>query len=335
MAAAQYAQMGVMPNMLRNDLDMESFFDFSQGTQTNEQRAISRPTSKAGSSKQQPQFASPIYDDADERQVFAGPSHEYDRFRQQTGVPAGDLISLSHINPSFGGFNSGIDEMGFNNGFDDSWTTGIDMDANMNIDYASNLPTIVFPSDATVDPSSQNYIDPLSMDSTEEPPSNVGRLWPGMHQQQAQQAALAKARAQEHQQQQSRRQHELQQRQQQQQPQQQQQWPQQQHQLPQSKSAGKQRALSQHTDPWTEDSISRVLDGMRHNSHASVLSEEDGSVNNDFTPNFAHLKKDDEDLDEDERLLASEEGKKLTSKERRQLRNKVSARAFRSRRKGK
>jgi len=38
-------------------------------------------------------------------------------------------------------------------------------------------------------------------------------------------------------------------------------------------------------------------------------------------------------MDEDELLLASEEGKKLTSKERRQLRNKVSARAFRSRRK--
>jgi hypothetical protein len=38
-------------------------------------------------------------------------------------------------------------------------------------------------------------------------------------------------------------------------------------------------------------------------------------------------------MDEDERLLNSEEGKKLSSKERRQLRNKVSARAFRSRRK--
>jgi bZIP-type transcription factor MBZ1 len=45
------------------------------------------------------------------------------------------------------------------------------------------------------------------------------------------------------------------------------------------------------------------------------------------------MKKDEEDMDEDERLLASEEGKKLSSKERRQLRNKVSARAFRSRRK--
>ena len=51
-------------------------------------------------------------------------------------------------------------------------------------------------------------------------------------------------------------------------------------------------------------------------------------------PHIAKLKKEEDEMDEDERLLASEEGKKLTSKERRQLRNKVSARAFRSRRKG-
>jgi len=38
--------------------------------------------------------------------------------------------------------------------------------------------------------------------------------------------------------------------------------------------------------------------------------------------------------DEDEKILASEEGKKLGPKERRQLRNKVSARNFRVRRKG-
>jgi hypothetical protein len=52
-------------------------------------------------------------------------------------------------------------------------------------------------------------------------------------------------------------------------------------------------------------------------------------------PHIIRMKKEEEDMDEDERLLASEEGKKLSSKERRQLRNKVSARAFRSRRKGK
>jgi hypothetical protein len=49
--------------------------------------------------------------------------------------------------------------------------------------------------------------------------------------------------------------------------------------------------------------------------------------------NIPRPRKDEDDMDEDERLLASEEGKKLSSKERRQLRNKVSARAFRSRRK--
>ena len=55
---------------------------------------------------------------------------------------------------------------------------------------------------------------------------------------------------------------------------------------------------------------------------------------NEVLPHIARMKKEEEDMDEDERLLASEEGKKLSSKERRQLRNKVSARAFRSRRKG-
>lgn len=44
-------------------------------------------------------------------------------------------------------------------------------------------------------------------------------------------------------------------------------------------------------------------------------------------------KKPLDEMDEDERLLNSEEGKKLTSRERRQLRNKVSARHFRERRK--
>ncbi|KAL1582193.1 hypothetical protein WHR41_09185 [Cladosporium halotolerans] len=38
-------------------------------------------------------------------------------------------------------------------------------------------------------------------------------------------------------------------------------------------------------------------------------------------------------MSEDERFLASEEGKRLSSKERQRLRNKVSARAFRSRKK--
>lgn len=43
--------------------------------------------------------------------------------------------------------------------------------------------------------------------------------------------------------------------------------------------------------------------------------------------------RDKDDIDEDSKLLFSDEGKKLSSKERRQLRNKVSARNFRVRRK--
>ena len=48
-------------------------------------------------------------------------------------------------------------------------------------------------------------------------------------------------------------------------------------------------------------------------------------------PDLLNLKQGE---DEDEKILASEEGKKLNPRERRQLRNKVSARNFRVRRKG-
>ena len=85
-------------------------------------------------------------------------------------------------------------------------------------------------------------------------------------------------------------------------------------------------------DNLREDTISRVMSEMRRNSSMSdPMSPQSGSV----LPHIAKMKKEEDDMDEDERLLNSEEGKKLSSKERRQLRNKVSARAFRSRRKGK
>jgi hypothetical protein len=86
-------------------------------------------------------------------------------------------------------------------------------------------------------------------------------------------------------------------------------------------------------DQRTEDTISRVMNEIRRSSHiaAESLSPQNGSV----LPHILKAKKDEDEMDEDERMLNSEEGKKLSSKERRQLRNKVSARAFRSRRKGK
>lgn len=79
--------------------------------------------------------------------------------------------------------------------------------------------------------------------------------------------------------------------------------------------------------------ITRVVAQIRADSQNASTSMQDN--NQGLLPHIIRAKKDEEDMDEDERLLASEEGKKLSSKERRQLRNKVSARAFRSRRKGK
>jgi hypothetical protein len=151
--------------------------------------------------------------------------------------------------------------------------------------------------------SSPEFINPSAIGSVlPTQTNNAGRVWPGMHQQQA---ALAKAQAQQKQQQQL-----IQQQRQQSMAPQQRQRP---------------RAHTQ-TDPIVEEKISQLLNSMRQSSVDS---------NNDETPQMsAHrMRKEEEDMDEDERLLASEEGKKLSSKERRQLRNKVSARAFRSRRK--
>lgn len=327
MAAAQFAQMGSMPNMIKNDLDMDTFFDFSQATPSHDQRSPSRASVITGPSTQTTNNLS--YDDADDRQIFAGPSHEYDRFRQQTGIPIGDG-SLSHLNQpidSFGGFNSGIDEMSFGM---DGWATGLDMDADMNMGFAPNMSNNFYPPSNN---SRGDFIDPTHMDAVEEPQSNVGRLWPGMHQQQAQQVAMAKARAQQQQQQQLQQQQFM--RHQQMQQQQHHQMQQQQSQPHQTKAAGKQRASSQQTDPHTEESIARLLNNMRQNTHAATIADEDDEASNSFMANMSRMKKDEEEMDDDERLLASEEGKKLSSKERRQLRNKVSARAFRSRRKGK
>ena len=84
-------------------------------------------------------------------------------------------------------------------------------------------------------------------------------------------------------------------------------------------------------DPVVEEKITQLLNSMRQ---SSVNTEAEDQPVANMMAQVQKMRKEEEDMDEDERLLASEEGKKLSSKERRQLRNKVSARAFRSRRKG-
>ncbi|KAK2049977.1 bZIP transcription factor [Colletotrichum somersetense] len=241
-------------------------------------------------------------------QPLTGPSHQYDLYKQQTGIVPGALAStlaVNEINPHISGYNSGYGMEYLGGGLSpendlfDFNTSPSQNSARLDMDMEFDSP-----------PDSQYFfpnptVNPAAIAGQESPvaqqQSNVGRLWPGMHSQ----AALAKAQAQQRQQQQI-----IQQQQQRQQ-----------------QVGNKPRTKTQQpTDPIVEQKITQLLNSMR------AKSGEEGESPSPLM-NLPRTKKDEEDMDEDERLLASEEGKKLSSKERRQLRNKVSARAFRSRRK--
>jgi len=171
---------------------------------------------------------------------------------------------------------------------------------------SDSLSTMFYPSS-----SSGQFVNPTALVGQEDSPTDAAparRMYPGMH---TQQAAQAKAQQAQRQQEMARQQ--------------------QQRQIPGQKPLPT-HPKSQQKDPHVEESISRLLHQMRQNSVASA-GDDDASTPTATLPNITRLKKEEDEMDEDERLLASEEGKKLSSKERRQLRNKVSARAFRSRRK--
>ncbi|KAK2629378.1 hypothetical protein QTJ16_000198 [Diplocarpon rosae] len=240
---------------------------------------------------------------------LSGPSHNYSMYKQQTGIPQGAVAStlaVNQMNQQYGYSSEAYlstypteDLIDFGTapnraGFDDME----EYDAS-----PKQEPAFFYPE------SSPDFINPQTTVSgpaaLPAQTSHVGRLWPGMHQQQA---ALAKAQAQQKQQQQI-----IQQQRQAALPPQ-----------PKPRARGAQAA-----DPIVEEKISQLLNSMRH---GSVGSEEHASHGTHLS-HVQRARKEEEDMDEDERLLASEEGKKLSSKERRQLRNKVSARAFRSRRK--
>lgn len=249
-------------------------------------------------------------------QPLTGPSHQYDLYKQQTGIVPGALANTLQVNEN----NTQI--TGYQQFDIDAYFANL----NGNAGYESNTSPYqasMAPSDMDMDfdasPRDQSLffgetINPTSIgvqqDGMPSPPgmatqSNVGRMWPGMHQQ----AALAKAQAQQRQQQQI--------------------IAQQQQQRVQQQTKQQRPKAAQPTDPIVEQKITQLLNSMRQRSGGP------DSMDNSPVMHLPRLKKDEDDMDEDERLLASDEGKKLSSKERRQLRNKVSARAFRSRRKGK
>lgn len=196
---------------------------------------------------------------------------------------------------------------------------GISPTEDFEFDFGSNYNTSYYDMDIDFGMSNQpgsgqpadgEYVDPSAIGGQEAivatpQPQAPKRAYPGMHQQQA----LAKARA-EAQQQKER------------------------EAAAQKAAASQGRIGRSPADPIVEERITRIINEMRHSSVASS-KDEDAATRDQGAAAHIRQKKEEEEMDEDERLLASEEGKKLSSKERRQLRNKVSARAFRSRRKGK
>jgi bZIP-type transcription factor MBZ1 len=257
------------------------------------------------------------------QQDLTGPSHNYGMYKQQTGIPQGAVASTLAVNQmnQYGYADSYLSGIGGDD-FVDFGTAptrngSFAQDMDMEFDSPLGEPAFFYP-----EQSSPEFVNPSAIGSSSLSPtavlptqtSNVGRLWPGMHQQQA---ALAKAQAQQKQQQQI--------------IQQQRQNAVGGHQRQQSQQ--RPRGSHQPADPIVEEKISQLLNSMRQSSVATEDGE--GTPNANHMSHVQRMRKEEEDMDEDERLLASEEGKKLSSKERRQLRNKVSARAFRSRRKGK
>ncbi|KAL2853371.1 hypothetical protein BJY01DRAFT_206933 [Aspergillus pseudoustus] len=311
------------------DQDIESFLHLDQLTYTPSEQA----RSKIGLTTQ-PSLPSSDFIASDARSssfasssqspvAFPAPSHQYDEHKQQTGLPPGALaqaIPISHM-PQMG-FSAPSPGFAMNGGemFQPQIKPDDTLDFNstpsrnhseMDLEADSSMNTVpgFFFSPNT---NKNQFIDPNALGGQEVfsmgQSTQVGRMYPGMHQQRA---AMAKAAQQQ-------RQHELLRHQQPHQ------------QLQQPHNVGTPHPQQPRaSNPLVDERISRLLQQMK----AASSSPSDPSPSPSSLPQMAKSRKDEQDMDEDERLLASEEGKKLTSKERRQLRNKVSARAFRSRRK--
>lgn len=311
---------------LLDPLDIDRYIDFDQSVYTSP--AIS-PSTTRGKTVETPEsrVENPINPYAPSplgsQPAFPPPSHQYESYKQSTGLPMGALAHTLAVNQpntfGYGGFQQSY--VPSTDGFFGMNTTDEMFDFNS---VPSHNPSFSSSTDMDVDfdsPLSDLFINPNAIGGKEDPSpattpiqSQVGRLWPGMHQQQA---AMAKAQAQ--------------QRQQNVKP-----APPPQITVPQRQPANRAPASKSRpgSDPIAEERISRLLNQMRQSSVTSS-HDDDTPTPTSAQQHMARQRKDEEDMDEDERLLASEEGKKLSSKERRQLRNKVSARAFRSRRKGK
>lgn len=368
---ADHSSTTPMPNMGScYDPDIESFLNLDQITYSEPARPKANMASQPAMPNSEfitPDMRSASFASTNGQSplAFQAPSHQYDDHKQQTGLPPGALAHAMTFNNNNANANANatahqVNGMGFgapspgfamNNAGGDLYgqvkhEEPLDFNAvptrnpsemDLEGDNIGSVPGYYFSPNSNNNKNHQ-FIDPNALggaaaaaaaaaaaSSQEVVPAShstqVGRMYPGMHQQ----AAMAKAQQQK-QHEMLRHQHQHQQQQQFHQQQQQQQrrmdeqtpTP-----TPQQQPRG-----HRNPDPVVEERISRLLQQIRQNSGSPGDSPSPSML-----PQMAKAKKEEQDMDEDERLLASEEGKKLSSKERRQLRNKVSARAFRSRRK--
>ncbi|KAL9065733.1 MAG: hypothetical protein Q9157_007376, partial [Trypethelium eluteriae] len=282
------------PLKQETDIDMNSFIDFSGGESYSSPKQDSffpRPTLEASELPESEDF-----------QSFSGPSHEYERYQQQTGLPPAALThlhafideesqTLSQSSSSVSG-NFEIPAAAFNEetSFDDVLATTMDGFAydeqnvpNAQPQFSHDAMQRVQQRRSLQEASYRPETQPRLSVPTHNPYSNLQRTQSvttpqTLHPQQTLQASPITSRP-----------------------------------------ASQQRFDPQITQINVDETIHRVLAKIRHDSvQSGKLPEDDGSPGSS-TPHLAKAKKDEEEMDADEKLLASEEGKALSSKERRQL----------------
>lgn len=348
MAATQFPS--TTPFKQEPDIDMNSFIDFSGGE--------SYPSPKQDSFLPRPVLETSELPDSEDFQSFSGPSHEYERYQQQTGLPPAALThlhafideesqTLSQTSTSTSG-NFDIPASAFNEDTSFDGFLGDTMDGFTYDEQVRRSPTTpLFCCDGSEELSlslrlrkAMFYFDghtnfcfqnaqpaqpaqpQVNHDAMQRPQQRRSLQESSFRSDannrlsipnQSQFANLQRAQS-------VSTPHTL--------------HPQQTLQASPVASRPNSQQQFDHPQINVDETIHRVLAKIRHDSlQSGNLPEDDGSPGSS-TPHLSRAKKDEEEMDEDEKLLASEEGKKLSSKERRQLRNKVSARAFRHRRKG-
>lgn len=94
MATAVQSQLAMPPAFTNQcvDPDTDSFFDFSQLPSPSPSAAVSQSSSNATTN-----ITSPATNllDGEDLQTPAKPSHEYGRFKQQTGLPSGSIAGIA------------------------------------------------------------------------------------------------------------------------------------------------------------------------------------------------------------------------------------------------